>query len=100
MTTETSVLESGEVTHLTGNVSIMFLDDSVDPTMVYSKYPELTEIQIIDSKYKGNEIVDLYLKMDPDVVFVDLKKLRNDGIYAVGKIRQIDPNAKIIYAAN
>ncbi len=78
------------------NLSIMFLDDSVNPVEVCGRHPELTEVQIVDDTYKGNEVVSLYLKMKPDAVFVDFKKLRNDGIYAIGKIREINPNAKII----
>ena len=80
----------------TGNLSIMFLDDGVDPVEVCGKHPQLTEVQIVDSTYKGNEVVSLYLKMKPDVIFVDFKKLQTDGIYAIGKIREINPNAKII----
>lgn len=80
----------------TDNLSIMFFDDSVDPVEVCGKHPELTEVQIIDGVYKGNEVVSLYLKMKPDAVFVDFKKLQNDGIYAIGKIREMNPSAKII----
>ena len=79
-----------------GNLSIMFLDDSVDPVEICGRHPELTEVQIVDGTYKGNEVVSLYLKMKPDAVFVDFKKLQNDGIYAIGKIREINPSAKII----
>ena len=79
-----------------GNLSIMFLDDSVDPVEICGRHPELTEVQIVDGTYKGNEVVILYLKMKPDAVFVDFKKLQSDGIYAIGKIREINPSAKII----
>ena len=78
-----------------GNLSIMFLDDDVDPVEICGNYPELIEVQIVDDTCKGNEIVNLYLKMKPDAVFVDLKKLQNDGIYMLGKIRQMNPRAKI-----
>ena len=80
----------------TGNLSIMFLDDGIDPAQICIKHPELTEVQIVDKTYKGNAVVDMYLKMRPNVVFVDLKKLENDGIYALGKIRELNPSVKII----
>jgi len=79
-----------------GNVSVMFLDDSVDPVVLCDKHPEFTEVQIVDSRYKGTEIVDLYLKMKPDAVFVNLQKAQNDCIYALGKIRELNCGAKII----
>lgn len=50
----------------------------------------------MNSTYKGNEVVSLYMKMKPGMVFVDFKKLQNDGIYAIRKIREVNPSIKII----
>lgn len=96
MEQKTALVSEYLSTTASGNLSIMFLDDGVDPAEICGKHPELTEVQIVESAYKGNEVVELYLKMQPDAVFVDLKKLRSDGIYALGKIRQLSPDVKII----
>ena len=95
MEQKTALVSEYLSTAASGNLSIMFLDDGVDPVEICGKHPELTEVQVVDGTCKGNEIVNLYLKMKPDAVFVDLKKLQNDSIYALGKIKQMNPSAKI-----
>jgi len=93
---QTALVSEYLSTVASGNLSVMFLDGNVDPIEVCGKYPQLTEVQVVDDSYKGNEVVNLYLEMKPDAVFVNLKKTRNDTIYALGKIRELSPNAKII----
>lgn len=44
----------------------------------------------------GNECVQLYQELKPDLAIVDITMPQKDGIAAVKEIIEIDPNAKII----
>lgn len=44
----------------------------------------------------GNECVQLYQDLKPDLAIVDITMPQKDGIAAVKEIIEIDPNAKII----
>lgn len=44
----------------------------------------------------GNECVQLYQELKPDLAIVDITMPQKDGIAAVKEIIEIDPNAKIV----
>ena len=42
------------------------------------------------------EAVEIYQKLRPDIVFLDVMMERYDGFYALEKIREIQPDAIVI----
>jgi CheY-like chemotaxis protein len=52
------------------------------------------EVRIATNGLKGYEI---YLKFKPDLVFTDIIMPEMDGLELVSKIREIDPQIKVIY---
>ncbi len=44
----------------------------------------------------GNEAVDIYQKLKPDIVTMDITMPKMDGLTALKKIMAIDPKAKVI----
>jgi YesN/AraC family two-component response regulator len=53
-------------------------------------------IDVIGKAYNGLEAVELFNQLHPDVVLLDLMMPKYDGLYALKKIREIDPNSVIL----
>jgi len=53
-------------------------------------------VDILATGNDGNEAVDIYKKHHPDLVFTDLNMPKYDGFYAITKIKEMNPDAKII----
>ncbi|MCZ6583270.1 MAG: response regulator [Thaumarchaeota archaeon] len=77
-------------------VTSIIVDDDFDTVEVFSEYLELSDIDVVGKGYNGKDAVDLYQKLKPDVVFLDVLMPDYDGFYALEKIRQLDHDAKII----
>jgi len=77
-------------------VTSIIVDDDFDTVEVFSEYLELSGINVVGKGYNGKDAVDLYQKLKPDVVFLDVLMPDYDGFYALKKIRQLDHDAKII----
>lgn len=52
--------------------------------------------EIAGEACNGNECVQLFQELKPDICLLDITMPQKDGIEAVKEIMQIDPNAKII----
>ena len=72
------------------------VDDDFDTVEVFSEYLELKDIQVLGKGYNGKDAVDLYQKLKPDVVFLDVLMPDYDGFYALEEIRKLNPNSSII----
>ena len=72
------------------------VDDDFDTVEVFSEYLELKDIHVVGKGYNGKDAVDLYQKLKPDVVFLDVLMPKYDGFYALEKIRQLNPDSKVI----
>jgi len=51
---------------------------------------------VVANGINGKEAVELYKMHHPDFVFLDYLMPEYDGLYAIEKIREFDPNGKII----
>jgi len=77
-------------------VRCIVADDDQDTVNVFCDMLNLIGIDVIGTANDGSEIVNMYKKYHPDVVFTDLNMPNYDGIYAIESIKDIDLNAKII----
>jgi CheY-like chemotaxis protein len=77
-------------------VRVIVVDDDVDTVAVFSEYLEIKGIEVIGRGYGGREAVELYEKLAPEVVLLDIMMPEYDGFYAFTKIKKMDPNAKVI----
>lgn len=78
--------------HLTGIV----VDDCLDIVELFSKCLEVKGIKILGKGYDGDDAFKLFKVFRPDIVFLDIMMPKYDGFYALEKIREIDPRAKIL----
>ncbi len=77
-------------------VNCVIIDDNQNIVDVFSDLLEISGIDVIATGTDGMKAVELYEKFSPDVIFVDLVMPRYDGFYAIKKIKEVDPDAKII----
>jgi len=79
-----------------GMIKVIVVDDDPDVVNTISLQLEQRGITVIGKAYDGEEASVLYSTHKPDVILLDLKMPNYDGHYAIEKIKQKDPNAKII----
>lgn len=77
-------------------MNIIIIDD--DPLVVESLKTIINanNINILAVGYNGQEAVELYDKHRPDLILMDIRMEKMNGIEATEKILEIDSNAKIL----
>lgn len=53
-------------------------------------------IDVLALGYDGNDAVSLYIKHRPEIIFTDIMMPHTDGFYGIEKIKEFNPNAKIV----
>ena len=75
---------------------VLVVDDDNDTVDVLCEYLRLKGMNVVGSAYNGQEAHELYKKLKPDVVLLDVWMPDFDGYFGLQKIREFDPNAKIV----
>ena len=83
-------------TNIVKLTSVIVVDDDNTLVKVFEQYLKLNNINVLGQCYDGKEAVTLYEKLKPDVVLLDIMMPHHDGFYALEKIKEIDPDAKVI----
>jgi len=83
-------------TNIVKLTSVIIVDDDNTLVKVFEQYLKLNNINVLGRCYDGKEAVTLYEKLKPDVVLLDIMMPHHDGFYALEKIKEIDPDAKVI----
>lgn len=74
---------------------VLLVDDAAFMRMRCAKL--LTENgYIVDEAENGQQAIEKYEKIKPDLVLMDITMPVMDGLTAVAEIRKLDPNAKIV----
>jgi len=76
--------------------SVIVIDDDEDTVRLFSEFLEENDINVIGNGFDGVTAVKLFNETKPDVVLIDLNMPNGSGFYAIKKIQEIDPKAKII----
>jgi len=76
--------------------SVIIIDDDEDIVQVFSYLLEQKHVKVVGKGYSGKDAVELYEKENPDIVFLDVMMPDGNGFYAIKKIKEINPNAKIV----
>jgi DNA-binding NarL/FixJ family response regulator len=77
-------------------IRVIVTDDDHDVVNTISTLLEEKGIRVIGKAYDGEDASEQYFLHKPDVLLLDLEMENYDGHYAIEKIKQEDPNAKII----
>jgi chemotaxis response regulator CheB len=74
-------------------IRAVVIDDEKDTLDLFCNLLISHEIQIVGKGYNGEEALFLFQKLKPDVIFLDVSMPVYDGLYALEKIRELNPNA-------
>ena len=75
---------------------VIVIDDDKDSVETLSALLQQKGVDVVGIGFDGKDALDLYVQEKPDFVILDMKMPEYDGPYAINKIKEIDPNAKII----
>jgi len=80
-------------------ISVMLVDDDKNLQRVYGALFPMSGLKIVAQAFDGFQAVEQYPQLNPrpDVVIMDQRMPRMDGITATEKIREMDPQANIIF---
>lgn len=77
-------------------ITVIVIDDDIDTLEVFSEFLEIKDIKVLGRGHDGRKAAELYEKYRPDIVIMDAMMPDFDGFYGITKIREINPDAKII----
>ena len=77
-------------------VKVIVVDDDIDTVEVFCEYLEIKDITVVGRGHSGKQAVELYEKIRPDLVLLDVMMPEYDGFYGLEHIKKINPEAKII----
>ena len=75
---------------------LMIVDDSNIMRRRIERSNQFDDLELIGTAGNGLEALDLFRKMDPDVVTMDLTMPQMDGIECIEKIVQLKPAVRIL----
>jgi len=75
---------------------ILLVDDDVDLLDAFKESLEIQGYSIITAT-NGINAVESYKQKIPCITFMDIKMPKMDGYDAFSKIRELDPNAKVVF---
>jgi two-component system, chemotaxis family, chemotaxis protein CheY len=75
---------------------VIVIEDDHDGAEVLSECLRIKGIDVLEKGYNGLEAVQLYKKLKPDFVLLDMLMPFYDGFYGLRKILEFDPKAKVI----
>ena len=76
--------------------SVIVIDDDEDTVRLFIEFLEENKINVVGSGFDGITAVKLFKETKPDVVLIDLNMPNGSGFYAIKKIQEINPDARII----
>jgi CheY-like chemotaxis protein len=78
-------------------ITCIVIDDDKDTTRVFSDIlVEFMGLEVLALGHSGSDAVSLYKEYRPEIAFIDIMMPQTDGFYALEKIREFDPNAKVV----
>jgi two-component system chemotaxis response regulator CheY len=76
--------------------SVLVVDDAAFMRMMIKDILSKNNFEVTGEAANGNEAVEKYKELRPDLVTMDITMPEKDGIEALKEIRKIDPNAKVV----
>ncbi len=77
-------------------IRVIVIEDDPDGAEVLSECLRIKGIDVLAKGFNGLDAVQLYKKLKPDFVLLDMLMPFYDGFYGLRKILEYDSNAKVI----
>ena len=77
-------------------IDVLIADDLKFIKLVLRELVEKAGFRVVGEASNGQEAVDLYENKRPDVVLMDITMPKMDGLAALKRILQLDPEANVI----
>lgn len=77
-------------------VRVIVVDDDPDIRDLFVELLQMNDVNVVATGINGREAFELYQTHKPDFVLLDYLMPQYDGKYAIDKISEFDPHAKII----
>ena len=77
-------------------IDVLIVDDLTFIKMVLKDLVEKAGFRVVGEASDGEEALKLYDEKRPDVVLLDITMPKMDGLTALKKILEMDPQAKVI----
>lgn len=78
---------------------ILIVDDAAFMRMTLRKMLEEFGHEIVGEAVDGNDAVEKYKELRPDLVTMDITMPNKDGITATREIKEFDPKAKVLISS-
>lgn len=82
--------------NLNPRFSALVIEDDSDMKAVFVEILQMYNISVIGTGSNGKEAAELYGRLHPDIVFMDILMPEYDGFDGIKAIKKIDPDAKIV----
>ena len=76
--------------------TVLVVDDSGFMRNLIKKHLSTIDVEVIGEAEDGKVAVEKYIELKPDIVTLDLAMHEHGGLEAFEKMKQHDPNAKVI----
>lgn len=80
--------------------NILIIDDSTVQRVIIKKFLEKDDHIVVGEAGTGQEGIDLYMRLKPDIVTLDIVMSDANGIAILKEIINYDPNAKVIMCSS
>ncbi len=77
-------------------IRAVVIDDDKETIQLFSDLLTSNGIKVVGKGHNGQDAVFLFQKLKPDVIFLDILMPVFDGIFALQKIRDTNPEANVI----
>jgi len=72
------------------------IDDNSDVLSLFVELLKIKNFHVVGTGNNGQQGLELYKQLKPDITFLDVVMPNTDGFYALERIREIDSNAIVI----
>jgi len=77
-------------------ITCIVIDDDQGIVEMFSELLGFMGLDVLACGYNGNDAISLYQKYRPEIIFTDIMMPFFDGFYGIEKIKEFDPDAKIV----